>query len=63
MFCGETLWVMAGFVFFKAGSKIAGDAYVKRSVFLGAQDVNVTIAHEAMLAIWSSASSAVMTKG
>ena len=63
MFCRETLWVMVGFVFLKAGAKIAGDTYVKRTVFLGAEDVNVTIAHEAMLAIWSSASSAVMTKG
>ena len=63
MFCRETLGVMVGLVFLKAGAKVTGDADVKRSVFLGAEDVNVTIVHEAMLAIWSSASSAAMTKG
>jgi len=37
---------MARFMFLKPSAEVAGDAYVKRSIYLGAKNVNVTIAHK-----------------
>ena len=59
---GKAIWIGVGLVLRQARPEVARHAHIKSAVFVGAEDVNVTVAHETNFTAWITGSSPVMTK-